>query len=193
MFLAAKSILRRFVEDVSLSNYKVCISVFCASYLASTVVSLCPQSPIQHKLETVYKPIYDFCGFTQSWNLFGPELRQINFHGTAVITYADGTSEFWEVPRMNKLSYWERFRREKWRKWGDDTMLWPNYSALWPDLARFIAREHNEDNENPPCQISLSLHWIEIPPPVCPRNSLPEHTKFHTFFVYQVEREDLSQ
>ena len=171
---------------------KPTISFLCAGYLVTTIIWLWPKSPVQQALVSTYKPFYNFFGLWQGWNVFGPKLRAINYHTTAIITYADGTTELWEVPRMNKLSYWERFCREKWRKWGDDTMPWPAYGELWPDTARFIARMHNNP-ANPPKLISLTLHWVDIPKPpdICPREHLPEHTGYYTFFVYPVAPEDL--
>lgn len=170
-------------------NRKSAISIFCLSYLLATLIWLCPPCPTRDCLVDTYGTLYNFVGLNQGWSVFAPRLRNINFHSTAIITYSDGTTELWEIPRMNKLTYWERFQKEKWRKWGSDTMPWPNYAALWPDVARFIARQHRNPT-NPPKQVSLNLHWIEIPAE-CPRDALPEHTKFYTFYVYHVSPEDL--
>jgi hypothetical protein len=95
---------------------------------------------------------------------------------------------------MNRLSYGERFRLEKFRKWSIDSLPWPDYKEFWPDFARYIGRKHYCAN-NKPASLSLNLYWIEIPKPTAAGISelatLPQHTKMSTVFFYKYKAEDL--
>jgi len=171
---------------------QILLSLFAAFYLTTAILSLLPFSPLSGRSSSPIATFWDCFGFRQKWTLFGPELRDLNFHVTALVTFADGNVRVWEAPRMDKLSMWARFRKEKWRKWGNEVLPWPDYKHYWADSARYIARTCNNAG-NPPMQVSLNLHWVKIPPPAsgvsCAR--LPEHNLFSTFFVYRVTAADL--
>src|SRR5688500_16045008 len=93
------------------------ISGLLVLYLTVNIVWLWPAFPGKDQFLSPFVPVWNAFGLRQGWNLFGPKLRDINYHTTATITYKDGLTEIWEFPRMNKLSLWEKFKREKWRKW----------------------------------------------------------------------------
>jgi hypothetical protein len=98
----------------------------------------------------------------------------------------------WEAPRMEKLSLMDRFRLEKFRKWGVDSLPWADFKEFWPDFARYLGHQYY-DPGNKPVFLSLCLYWSDIPPPESASNSrskLPEHTKFTTQFTYRYVPED---
>jgi len=170
------------------------LSVAITVYLFFTVTWLSPESPTRTRILEPIKQFWLFWGLDQNWRLFSPVIKDINFHTMAVMTFEDGYRMSWELPRMKRLNFVERFRDEKYRKWCVDSLPWPDYKEFWPDFARYAGRKfYNKDNK--PVSISLQLFWIEIPKPddksFVPVASLPEHTKMNTVLYYRYRSEDL--
>jgi hypothetical protein len=179
-------------KEITCNDYKeIALSFVVASYLFFTITWLCPDAPLKTRILEPVKQFWLFWGLEQNWKLFSPEIREINFHPEAILTFANGDRMIVEMPRMNRLSYGERFRLEKFRKWSIDSLPWPDYKEFWPDFARYIGRKHY--NQNKPSTLSLNLYWIEIPKPSASSNvaALPEHTKMSTVFFYKYKAEDL--
>jgi hypothetical protein len=133
-------------------------------YLFFTVTWLSPESETRTRFLEPVKQFWLFWGLDQNWRLFSPVIKDINFHTMAVLTFEDGYRLSWELPRMKRLNYIERFRDEKYRKWCVDSLPWPDYKEFWPDFARYTGRKfYNKANK--PVSLSLQLFWIEIPAP----------------------------
>ncbi|CAN5213351.1 hypothetical protein BH11CYA1_BH11CYA1_35660 [soil metagenome] len=173
---------------------EIVLSVALATYIFFTITWLCPEAPLKTRILEPVKQFWLFWGLEQNWKLFSPTIREINFHSEAVLTYSNGERMIVEMPRMNRLSYGERFRLEKFRKWSIDSLPWPDYKEFWPDFARYIGKKHFLAN-NKPSSLALNLYWIEIPKPVegqiVPVAALPQHTKMSTVFFYKYKAEDL--
>lgn len=93
---------------------------------------------------------------------------------------------------MEKLSYFDRFRLEKYRKWGIDSLPWTPFKEFWPDFARYVGRQLY-DKRNKPVSLTMNLHWSEIPPPdknPVKQADVPDRTKFSTVFCYMFKDED---
>jgi hypothetical protein len=143
----------------------------------------------------LFTPIYTpwlFCGLNQSWALFSPNIRQLNYYPSAIITFEDGSKTLWEPPLMDKLSFVEQMQREKFRKWSIDSLPWNRFKDYWVDFAKYVGRKYyNEANK--PVSISLNLRWIELPNPsekFHKQSELPPCTKFSTSFCYRYSNED---
>ncbi|HEY9786731.1 MAG TPA: hypothetical protein V6D17_15115, partial [Candidatus Obscuribacterales bacterium] len=65
---------------------------------------------------------------------------------------------------MDQLNCFDKWRLEKYRKWGIDSLPWTPYKAYWPDFARYVGRQYYNAN-NKPVSLVLNLHWVEIPRP----------------------------
>jgi hypothetical protein len=102
-------------------------------------------------------------GLWHSWDMFSPDPISVINRVHAQIHYRDGSLDFWEIPRLEKLGYWERYQKERYRKWRE-RLRQDAYSVTWDDAARYIARLHNNPT-NPPRQIVLVREWDAIPPP----------------------------
>ncbi len=172
---------------------EVLLSVCLAGYLSLTIISLMPASEGKSRVLDLVGLWWNYWGLDQNWALFSPVIRSINYHTTAVLTFLDGTKLVWQVPRMDKLTLLDRFRYEKFRKWGVDSLPWPDYKSFWTDTAKFVGRKFYRQENMPVC-FSLQLHWIEIPKPetnFVDRNALPEHTKTNTIFSYRYLKGDI--
>lgn len=132
-------------------------------------------------------------GFWHVWDMFAPIPLKMNFDLDAKLEFRDGSVRLWQFPRMEELGMVERFRKERFRKWRERVRL-DDYSVVWPDTCRYIARMHNNPT-NPPTRISITRHWAPIPLPVkgdyqpIPK-SYPMPSSY-TFTVYDVQPEDL--
>jgi len=172
------------------------LSLIFVVFLFFTISWLAPESTLRTNTIEPVKQFYLFWGLDQNWKLFSPEIRKINFHTEAILTFADGNRLIVEMPRMNRLNYWDRFRLEKFRKWSVDSLPWPDYKEFWPDFARYIGRKYNNNN-NQPQSLSLNLYYIEIPTldlnhphPLVPVTEMPPHTKINTVFFYRYQPAD---
>ncbi|MBK7745864.1 MAG: hypothetical protein IPP57_01825 [Candidatus Obscuribacter sp.] len=176
------------------SRREALTSLLIALYLSCQIAWLSLDSPLRTRIVEPFTQFWLFWGLDQNWRLFSPEIKNINFHTVAVITFEDGSKLNWELPRMKRLNYWERFRDEKYRKWCVDSLPWPDYKEFWPDFARYAGRKYYQPN-NKPVSLSLLLYWIEIPKPeakIVPVAKLPEHTKVNTVFYYRYKASDFA-
>jgi hypothetical protein len=123
-----------------------------------------PTSQLRSKLSAPLEPYVIQSGLWHSWDMFSPDPLSINFRLEAEILFKDGTTNHWEFPRMEKLGYWQRFQKERYRKWRDRVRQ-DNYAAVWQDTCRYIARVHNLNPENPPTRVTLIRRWQPIPRP----------------------------
>jgi hypothetical protein len=103
-------------------------------------------------------------GLWHSWDMFSPDPLSINFSVDAEVIHKNGRSETWVFPRMEQLSMWDRFQKERYRKWRERVRQ-DAYGAIWDDTCRFIARKTNTEAGNPPIRVILTRRWSSIPPP----------------------------
>jgi len=157
------------------------ISVFILFHLVCLIYAATPSSgylwrvislPLQHYV--------NMTGLWQAWGMFAPDPRSFQCYLDAEIRYADGTQKIWEFPRMEKLSQWQRFRMERYRKWVNDNLRDENQKILWDDAARFVARRNNAIPGNPPVTITLIRHWKMPTPLVPPPSSVSGNTCIYT-------------
>lgn len=172
---------------------KALIVSFAVFYVVGTLLYLAPPFSVRDLIASPLIATWHFFGWSQGWSVFAPRLRRYNPHATATVTFTDGSTELYEFPRMEKLNLWDRFRREKWRKFAVDNMPWSIASYYHEDVARYVARDAFRDPSNPPMQVALTIHWAVVPelPAVVPSDRFPEHDKAASFFVYRVRKKDL--
>ena len=172
---------------------EIALTILICAYLLQAIASLSPDSELKKRLTAPADLFWNFWGFNQAWNLFSPVIRDLNYHVAATITFDDGTILTWQLPRMDHLNIYQRFRMEKFRKWDADSLPWPDYKAFWPDFARYTGRLYCSPQHKPK-QLSLYLFWTTIPAPVDPlvdRYALPDHDKYSCVFTYFYKPEDL--
>jgi hypothetical protein len=102
-------------------------------------------------------------GLWHSWDMFSPDPLAVNFNVEAHITFEDGSMRIWEFPRMEKLGIWERYQKERYRKWRERVRQ-DAYGPVWDDTARFVARLNNTGT-NRPAKVVLMRHWGPVSPP----------------------------
>jgi hypothetical protein len=172
---------------------KPVLSAFIAVHLCLAVCWLLPYWPVQQALAEAWKGYVLFVGLDQDFAMFAPDVRVFNLHIEAVVTYKDGSNRLYVYPRMERLSILNRMIKERYRKFGYDNIVRPIFSPLWPDFARFIARQSNvAPGENPPTRVTVLWYQSTIPPPQAGLGKpVPFQSQAHTLISLPIAKEDL--
>lgn len=177
---------------------RLCLNLLIIFFLASALILSFSETPLfsyetGRKIRGYFAPF----GMRQFWRLFGPDLRTYNFYTLVVIEFADGTIKLRELPRMEKLSVWQRFVHEKERNVFVQTLPGPPNKIFYPSVARYLARANFDRNhpENPPTTIGFYFIYQDMPLPLKEkwvyRDQLPLLTRKNLHFVYRVMPSDL--
>jgi hypothetical protein len=172
---------------------RLLLSALLAFHIVATLAWLLPGSALRGDLQPVTDRYIGYSGLWQNWGMFAPEPSNRNLYIHAVVTYADGSEQQWSFPRMNQLDFFNRYRLERFRKYEEYAHL-DSYAGIWPDLARWIARQNNRDPGNPPVHVQLIRSWWLVPPP--PANGdighdPPHDWNHYPFFDMPIARSDL--
>lgn len=171
-------------------RWQTVVSLLTIGYFVYVIAWLTPESEPRSRIIKPMEFFWNYWRLDQNWRLFSPEIRGISYHTSCRLTFEDGTNANYELPQNLRLSMAERFRTEKWRKWGIDSLPWPDYKQFWPDFARFVGRRfYREDNK--PVSMSFYLHWADMYPPADrSRSDLEYHYKISPIFMYRYTPED---
>ncbi len=155
-----------------------------------TVWAFPVDTPLIVNLRRAVSPYMLWSGLFQRWNLFAPEPVKIDVYVDALVTLHNGEQRAWTFPRMEELSYAQRYAKERYRKFVGEYLRVDSYAALWPDAARHIARKY-ANPANPPVLVVMARHFSEVEPPQS--GGQVHHTPWVRvpFYVYVVKPEDL--
>ena len=145
-------------------------------------------TPLTEACKNFLRPYFVWSGVFQSWDMFSPNPKSKNVYMEAVVIYKDGSTKMWTFPRMDMLSLTERAFKERYRKY-EETLGTSQFSDLWPDATRRIARLNN-DGASPPQRVLLVLRWSDI----LPREDGGYERgtwNYDVFYSYEVQPEDL--
>jgi hypothetical protein len=138
-------------------------------------------------VKELVRPYMLWTGLFQSWDTFAPNPPVVNSFVKAVVVTQNGRIHIWAFPRMEELSYIQRYGKERYRKFAE-VMLQPNNATLWPDVARHIARLFNSPAD-PPAKVLLVQYQADITPGA---GETPEAApKPNAFYEDYVQPEDL--
>lgn len=194
---ASQSVEKKYdfsVEKEPPSNFwKLVVSAFMFTYVASVVVWCIDEIPFKTELAPIARWINIADGGVQHWSLFSPDVRSVIYHETAIVSYKDGSMKLYEFPRMQKLSQWEKFKHEKLRKLFSDNIPWAGWEAFLPDVAQYLAAS-NQDSANPPAMVTMVFNSTKNPKPDPDhwnyRDNLPFHNEKFVTFLYSVREND---
>jgi hypothetical protein len=98
--------------------------------------------------------------------MFAPNPPAVNSYLEAEVTLRDGTTTVWKFPRMDRMGYFERCRKERYRKWVQErVMRHGNPDPVMCEAAARFAARHAAGAENPACGVDLVRYWYRIPYP----------------------------
>jgi hypothetical protein len=168
---------------------RVALNAFIIFHLIAIVCWSVPiNNPVIHFVKESVRPYFLWTGLFQSWDMFGPDPKSVNSYLEAVVIYDDGTSQLWSFPRMELLSYSDRYFKERYRKY-EENLQNNDFADLWPDAARYIARI-NSNSAHRVQKVLLVVRWSDI----IPRsdNSYDRGPwDVNVFYTYIVKPEDL--
>lgn len=171
-------------------HHRIFLTVVIACYYIAVAVWNCPDGLLKSSLMAMLRIPVDIFAVEQTWNMFGPNLRSWNGHSVAVITFTDGSSKIYEFPRMEMLTIFEKYKREKMRKLFIDNMNDQNFEAYLPSIAQAIA-DANYQKGNEPRLVTITLKYADIPAPnqktLSSRHALPQRANSKTLIVYKVQ------
>lgn len=171
---------------------KPVISSFVLLHLALITIWLFPLHPALVSLIEPFRAYILFIGIDQDFSVFAPKPRSTNLHMCAVIRYRDGTERLWQYPRMERLAFVERMKKERYRKFFNDSLAWSRFKSFLPDVARYVARQNN-DRQNPVTSVTLLRYAAEIPGPEEGLGKpLPEHSELSILLHYDLKPGDLN-
>jgi hypothetical protein len=176
---------RAFVQRLK----RVLINLFLGFHIFAIV---CWSVPLDFSLlasgKELVRPYFLWSGLFQSWNTFAPTPWGLNSYVEAKLIYKDGTEKIWSFPRMEQLGLAQRYREERYRKFVEVLQDDAN-DALWPDVARRIARLNSTPSQRVKTVI-LVQEWSLI----APRSDGSYQTEpwqEHILYGYGVKPEDL--
>ncbi|HET9100705.1 MAG TPA: hypothetical protein VFN62_09965 [Acidobacteriaceae bacterium] len=146
-------------------------------------LNVVPLPQIKH----IVRPYLLWTGLFQSWDFFAPNPRPINSYIQAVAITQNHHMRVFNFPRMEQLGYGKRYREERYRKFAE-VLCDQRYAALWPDVARHVARLLNNSTD-PPQMVILMKFQAPIKYGVTPAEEPVSKPEF--FYEYYVSREDL--
>jgi hypothetical protein len=181
---AARPLLPEKIKHIAISGFLV-FHIF-----AITCWCIPLDSPLIANFRDVIRPYMLWSGLFQGWDMFAPSPRNVNSYVEGIVIYKNGLTHTWKFPRMEKLGFPECDFKERYRKFAENIQNDAN-SALWPDIARRIARMNNNAS-NPPALVLLVRYWSEIKPPGpgAAYHAGPWHANI--FFEYTVKPNDLT-
>jgi hypothetical protein len=139
------------------------------------------------QIKEIVRPYLLWTALFQSWDFFAPNPRPVNSYVQAVAVYQDHQMRVFHFPRMEQLSYQTRYREERYRKFAE-VLCDPRYAALWPDVARHVARLL-DNSSRPPQMVILVKYEAPIKFEVTPAQEPVPKPQF--FYEYYVSGEDL--
>jgi hypothetical protein len=139
------------------------------------------------QVKEIVRPYLLWTGLFQSWDFFAPNPRPVNSYIQAVAVTQDHHMRVFDFPRMDQLSYGKRYREERYRKYAE-VLCDPRYAALWPDVARHVARLLNNSTD-PPRMVILMKFQTPIKYALTPAQAPVLKPEF--FYEYYVSGEDL--
>ena len=107
------------------------------------------------------RPYMLWSGLFQSWDTFAPNPPTANSFVRALVVMQDRHLHVWAFPRMEELSYRERYRKERYRKFAE-VLQQPGNAAIGPDVAKHIARIFNGPGGDPD-KVILVQYQSDIP------------------------------
>lgn len=139
------------------------ISIFILFHLiAITCWALPWNATVVTDVRELVRPYMLWTGLFQQWDMFSPNPRSVNAYCKAVVITTDRHMKVWNFPRMEELSFGQRYTKERYRKFVED-LLDQKSEGLWPDVANHVARQFNNPID-PPDKLMLIQFQTDIKP-----------------------------
>lgn len=91
----------------------------------------------------------------QTWEVFAPNPRSVSLRLETLVTFADGSTERWQMPEGAVIG--TNLRYYRWRKWLEYVRADAEW-LLWDPTARWIASRY-DDRSSPVARVELIRHF----------------------------------
>jgi len=135
-----------------------------AAFSWTMPASLFPPKPI---IDRVAVGPFLLLGLWQSWDMFSPDPRTIDICVELRCINRDGTSDRRMLSDMVAMGYYERWQKDRWRKYFNDHLRLDDEHALWQPFAEYAARRLREEGHDP-AAIELVRWWRPCDPAIRP-------------------------
>ena len=165
------------------------ISVFILFHLIAITCWALPVdiSPMKQVKEIV-RPYMIWSGLFQSWDLFAANPKSDNSYVEADVITRNRKKKVWAFPRMVKLGFGERYRKERYRKFAVALPQQSN-AYLWSGVAQHIAGMYKSQTDPPQMVVLIEFQAFMKPGP---RNAPEPILTPRIFYEYSdVQPQDL--
>ncbi len=114
------------------------------------------------EVKELVRPYMVWSGLFQTWDMFAPDPKSINSYVRAVVITQDRHIKVWNFPRMEELSFWERYRKERYRKFAE--VLPERRRKFCGRMLRLISRGVSTARIDPPYKVLLIQFRADIRP-----------------------------
>ena len=128
------------------------------------------------------RPYMLWAGLFQSWDTFAPNPRPVNSYIKAVVTTQNHHIKVWTFPRMEQLSFSERYSKERYRKFAE-VLSDQSSAALWPDVADHIARSFTSQTDAPNKVLLIQFRADIKPAADGPYDQIPRSSIFYEKYL----------
>jgi len=135
-----------------------------AAFSWTMPASLFPPKPVIDRMAV--GPLL-LLGLWQSWDMFSPDPRTIDICVELRCTNRDGTSDRRMLSDMVAMGYYERWQKDRWRKYFNDHLRLDYERGLWQPFAEYAARRLREEGYDP-AAIELVRWWRPCDPAIRP-------------------------
>lgn len=153
--------------------------------IAATSWSMPAGFPLKPAIDDRFRKIFQITGLWQGWDMFAPTPRNEDIYVSSEILYADGSTETWNISRMVEMTYWQRYKKERWRKFFNDNLRTDSNKAMWEPAARWIARAKKQETGKEVIQVRLTRHWRASLRPGEPGDLLDDHRPYNQFLFHE--------
>lgn len=129
-------------------------------------------------------------GIWQYWDMFAPNPANVDFWWDAIVTYQSGKIEVVPYPRMKALPLFEKYFKERYRKYLERMNNDKEDSWKRPVFAQRMALLAFKDPKDPPVKVQLRRHWKEMKSMDTP---VPEKYNEYVLFSYIIDQNKLRQ
>ena len=115
--------------------------------------------PLKGRVDAVFDPAFQWSGLWQGWAMFAPDPREEDIYVTARVEHSNGEVIEINLSRMSEMGLFERYQRERWRKYFNDNLRLDANSFMWPPFAAYLARTYPAPTGFLVSRIELTRHW----------------------------------
>lgn len=147
------------------SPWRYILHLAVSGYLIGAFMwSMPPEIPLKSRTDRFFRRPFQFLGLWQNWQMFAPDPRRDDIYVDAKVTLEDGRVIERNLSRMWVMSYFEQYRKERWRKMFNDYIRTDQYKVHWPAVGKWLMRDTSSRETSPAKHVELWRHWRPAKP-----------------------------